>query len=87
MWTEEESARVRQMVEQQKQSMNLNAVRLCFQAYLPDDNGCFTKALPPCISDAVYDSSEINNIHSVNKYCRYQLKLSFPMPISLIGTL
>lgn len=53
---EEESARVRQMVEQQKQSMNLNAVRLCFQAYLPDDNGCFTKALPPCISDAVYDS-------------------------------
>lgn len=52
----EESQKVRQMVEDQKQSMNLNAVRLCFQAYLPDDGGCFTKALPPCISNPVYDS-------------------------------
>ena len=48
------------MVEEQKQNMNLNAVRLCFQAYLPDDSGCFTKALPPCISNPVYDSSELN---------------------------
>ena len=46
------------MVEEQKQSMNLNAVRLCFQAFLPDETGAFTKALPPCISNAVYDSSE-----------------------------
>ena len=47
------------MVEEQKQSMNLNAVRLCFQAFLPDETGAFTKALHPCISNAVYDSSEI----------------------------
>jgi len=53
---EEESRKVRQMVEEQKQNMNLSAVRLCFQAYLPDEGGCFTKALPPCISFAVYDS-------------------------------
>ena len=39
--------------------MNLSAVRLCFQAYLPDESGCFTKALPPCISDPVYDSSKM----------------------------
>ena len=58
--TAEESQKVRQMVEEQKQNMNLNAVRLCFQAYLPDDSGCFTKALPPCISNPVYDSSELN---------------------------
>ena len=45
------------MVEEQKTSMNLSAVRMCFQAYLPDESGCFTKALPPCISDPVYDSS------------------------------
>ncbi|KAJ7381142.1 Nuclear factor NF-kappa-B p105 subunit [Desmophyllum pertusum] len=51
---EEESRKVRQMVEEQKQNMNLNAVRLCFQAYLPDDGGCFTKALHPCISNAVF---------------------------------
>jgi len=56
--TAEESQKVRQMVEEQKQNMNLNAVRLCFQAYLPDDGGCFTKALPPCISNPVFDSSE-----------------------------
>ena len=48
---------MRQMVEKQKTEMNLSAVRLCFQAYLPDETGCFTKALPPCISDPVYDSS------------------------------
>lgn len=47
------------MVEEQKQSMNLNAVRLCFQAFLPDETGAFTKALHPCISNAVYDSSKI----------------------------
>lgn len=53
---EEESQKVRAMVEEQKQSMNLNAVRLCFQAFLPDETGAFTKALHPCISNAVYDS-------------------------------
>ena len=50
---------MRQMVEEQKTNMNLSAVRLCFQAYLPDETGCFTKALPPCISDPVYDSSKM----------------------------
>ncbi|XP_078366707.1 nuclear factor NF-kappa-B p105 subunit-like [Oculina patagonica] len=53
---EEESRKVRRMVEEQTQNMSLNAVRLCFQAYLPDDSGCFTKALPPCVSNPVYDS-------------------------------
>ena len=48
---------MRQMVEKQKTEMNLSAVRLCFQGYLPDESGCFIKALPPCISDPVYDSS------------------------------
>lgn len=59
--TEEESRKVRLMVEEQKQNMNLSVVRLCFQAYLPDEGGCFTKALPPCISNAVYDSSECSS--------------------------
>ena len=58
-FTEEESRKVQQMVEEQKTNMNLSAVRLCFQAYLPDESGCFTKALPPCISDPVYDSSKM----------------------------
>lgn len=53
---EEEASKVRSLVEKQKNSMNLSVVRLCFQAYLPDDNGCFTKALPPCFSRSVYDS-------------------------------
>ena len=60
IFSEEESRKVREMVEAQKQNMNLSAVRLCFQAYLPDDTGSFTKALPPCLSNAVFDSSEIN---------------------------
>ena len=57
---EEESRKVRHMVEEQKQNMNLNAVRLCFQAYLPDDSGAFTRALHPCVSNPVYDSSEMS---------------------------
>lgn len=53
---EEEAKKVRRLVEDQENSMNLSVVRLCFQAFLPDDNGCFTKALPPCFSRPVYDS-------------------------------
>nr|ALG40994.1 NF-kappa B [Actinia tenebrosa] len=53
---DEEAKKIRKMVDDQAKQMNLSCVRLCFQAYLPDDNGNFTKPLKPCISNAVYDS-------------------------------
>jgi len=39
-------------------NMNLSVVRLCFQAFLPDENGRFTIPLEPVFSQKVYDSSE-----------------------------
>nr|ALG40993.1 NF-kappa B [Anthopleura buddemeieri] len=53
---DEEAKKIRKMVDEQAKSMNLSAVRLCFQAYLPDDTGNFTKPLKSCISQPVYDS-------------------------------
>lgn len=37
---------------------DLNVVRLCFQAFLPDEHGNYTIALPPLISNPIYDNSE-----------------------------
>lgn len=45
-----------QMAAEQARGMNLNVVRLCFQAFLPDESGRFTKAMPSCISQAIYDT-------------------------------
>ena len=39
-------------------NMDLSVVRLCFQAYLPDTNGNFTRTLTPVISVPVYDCSK-----------------------------
>jgi len=37
---------------------DLNVVRLCFQAFLPDEHGNYTLALPPVISNPIYDNSK-----------------------------
>lgn len=37
---------------------DLNVVRLCFQAFLPDEHGNYTLALPPLISNPIYDNSK-----------------------------
>uniref|UniRef100_A0ACB8G966 Uncharacterized protein n=1 Tax=Sphaerodactylus townsendi TaxID=933632 RepID=A0ACB8G966_9SAUR len=52
---------------------DLNVVRLCFQGFLPNEHGNFTLALPPVISNPVYDnrapkSAELR-ICRVNKNC------------------
>lgn len=47
---------------------DLNVVRLCFQAFLPDEHGNYTLALPPLISNPIYDNS------------KYQLKYGFIFP-------
>ena len=49
---------MRQIAEARAKAMNLSVVRLCFQAYLPDEKGNFTKPLDPAISNQVYDSSK-----------------------------
>ena len=41
----------------QPQSIDLNAVRLCFQVFLEGQKGKFTMALKPVVSEAIYDKS------------------------------
>ncbi|XP_050171009.1 proto-oncogene c-Rel isoform X1 [Myiozetetes cayanensis] len=52
---------------------DLNVVRLCFQAFLPDEHGNYTIALPPLISNPIYDNRAPNTaelrICRVNKNC------------------
>ena len=43
------------------QSIDLNAVRLCFQVFLEgSEKGAFTYALRPVVSDPIYDKSGYN---------------------------
>ena len=39
-------------------TIDLSAVRLCFVAYLPDENGLLTRALPAVFSQPIYDQSK-----------------------------
>ncbi|NXG00288.1 REL protein, partial [Sakesphorus luctuosus] len=52
---------------------DLNVVRLCFQAFLPDEHGNYSIALPPLISNPIYDNRAPNTaelrICRVNKNC------------------
>ncbi|NXX83200.1 REL protein, partial [Urocolius indicus] len=52
---------------------DLNVVRLCFQAFLPDQHGNYTLPLPPLISNPIYDNRAPNTaelrICRVNKNC------------------
>ncbi|KAL1505310.1 hypothetical protein ABEB36_004904 [Hypothenemus hampei] len=43
-------------------SIDLNAIRLCFQAYLPDQNGKMTIPLKPIVSDVIYDKKAIPDL-------------------------
>ena len=39
-------------------SLDLTVVRLCFQVFLKDDNGKFTKVGKPAVSQCIYDKSK-----------------------------
>lgn len=40
---------------------DLNVVRLCFQVFLPDEHGNLTTALPPVVSNPIYDNRKCFN--------------------------
>ncbi|XP_056423652.1 proto-oncogene c-Rel isoform X2 [Hyla sarda] len=52
---------------------DLNVVRLCFQVFLADEHGNYTKALHPVVSNPIYDNRAPNTaelrICRVNKNC------------------
>ncbi|KAJ8730498.1 hypothetical protein PYW08_001911 [Mythimna loreyi] len=44
------------------QSIDLNAVRLCFQVFLPDDTGRLRRPLTPVVSDVIYDKKAMSDL-------------------------
>lgn len=54
--TGEEIKHAKSEAEMQSKTMQLNVVRLCFQAYLQDNQGQITQVLPSQISNPIFDS-------------------------------
>ena len=73
--TEEEEKHAKSEAEMQAKTMQLNVVRLCFQAYLQDNQGQIIQVLPSQISNPIFDSSKsvlvIGPVHeiSINVVC------------------
>lgn len=42
----------------QTEEYDLNVVRLCIQVYLQDENGQYSRALNPIVTNPIYDNSE-----------------------------
>ncbi|NP_001158473.1 nuclear factor kappa-B [Saccoglossus kowalevskii] len=61
-------AEVADRAKQQASDMDLSVVRLCFQAYLADGSGSYTRQLDAVVSKPVYDSKAPNA--SQLKICR-----------------
>ncbi|XP_078577354.1 nuclear factor NF-kappa-B p105 subunit-like [Branchiostoma floridae x Branchiostoma japonicum] len=66
--TEQDKKQITKESQDQAKQMDLSAVRVCFQAFLQDENGAYTRTLAPVISDAVFDSKAPNA--STLKICR-----------------
>lgn len=43
-------------------SIDLNVVRLCFQVFLPDENGKITRIVPPVVSHCIHDKKSLNEL-------------------------
>ncbi|XP_028166328.1 embryonic polarity protein dorsal-like isoform X7 [Ostrinia furnacalis] len=59
----------------QPQSIDLNAVRLCFQVFLTDDAYKVQRALPPVVSDVIYDKKAMSDLLIVrSSHCSGSVK-------------
>jgi len=43
-------------------NIDLSVVRLCFQAFIPDSNGKFTRIIKPVVSNAIYDKKSKSDL-------------------------
>nr|AHI17304.1 nuclear Factor kappa B-a [Mytilus galloprovincialis] len=66
--SEDELAQAKQQAEKQAKDMQLNVVKLCFQAYLKDGSNLISKVLPSVLSSPIYDSKAPGA--NVLKICR-----------------
>lgn len=60
LFVEDELAQAKQQAEKQAKDMQLNVVKLCFQAYLKDGSNLISKVLPSVLSSPIYDSSKFH---------------------------
>ncbi|XP_052276378.1 putative transcription factor p65 homolog isoform X2 [Dreissena polymorpha] len=44
------------------QNIDLNVVRLCFQVFLPDEQGKITRIVKPVVSQAIHDKKALNDL-------------------------
>eukprot|EP00117_Sycon_ciliatum_P029860 scpid42065/ scgid23675/ Nuclear factor NF-kappa-B p105 subunit; Nuclear factor of kappa light polypeptide gene enhancer in B-cells 1; Nuclear factor NF-kappa-B p50 subunit len=65
---DEDRHQLEECAAEQARTMNLNVVRLCFQAFLPDESGKFTRRLEPKLSHPVYDTKASSS--SALRICR-----------------
>eukprot|EP00117_Sycon_ciliatum_P038129 scpid23899/ scgid28392/ Nuclear factor NF-kappa-B p100 subunit; DNA-binding factor KBF2; H2TF1; Lymphocyte translocation chromosome 10 protein; Nuclear factor of kappa light polypeptide gene enhancer in B-cells 2; Oncogene Lyt-10; Nuclear factor NF-kappa-B p52 subunit len=56
------------LAQEQAASMNLSAIRLCFQAFMQDESGKYTRGTDPVVSQVIYDSK--SPAASALKICR-----------------
>lgn len=47
---------------QKANNIDLNVVRLCFQVFLPDENGKITRIVPPVVSHPIHDKKSLNEL-------------------------
>ena len=71
--TEEEEKHAKSEAEMQAKTMQLNVVRLCFQAYLQDNQGQIIQVLPSQISNPIFDSSKSVLIYILLLYLIYSV--------------
>ncbi|XP_028414852.1 nuclear factor NF-kappa-B p105 subunit-like [Dendronephthya gigantea] len=73
--TNEEMKSIEVIAKQEADKMNLSTVRLCFQTYLPDQDGRFVICLKPVYSHPIYDSKAA--AASELKICRIDRQSGF----------
>ncbi|XP_005091024.1 nuclear factor NF-kappa-B p105 subunit isoform X2 [Aplysia californica] len=66
--TDEDRRLARSQADEQSKNMQLNVVRLCFQVFLRNPDGSFSKMLTPVASQPIYDSKSPGA--SALKICR-----------------
>lgn len=49
----------------QTEEYDLNVVRLCIQVFLQDENGHYSRALNPIVTNPIYDNSECPELRRV----------------------
>ncbi|CAL1262646.1 unnamed protein product [Larinioides sclopetarius] len=63
--------------------INLNALRLCFQVFLPDEHGKLCIPLPPVISNPIFDNKTISDL-TITKLSHYSAPVTGGQEVILL---